>query len=174
MTRVGLYFLATVAAFQPPLRLAAPRASSSHRRAPTPSAGFFDELKEGFDGGLTPPSSPSPSTPPSEEEKKKKKKSQNKFLAALTFLDDGDTAGASSGNAPSLFNAIKALVSPESLTVEERVAAGEGVVWSGDFSRAWRATNGFPNTELSVAEAKELLEELSLPIPPEVGGGEDA
>ena len=95
----------------------------------------------------------------------------NKFVEALTFVDDGDTAGASSGDALSFFDAIKAVVSPASLTPEERVAAGEGVVWSGDYSRAWRAKNGFPSTELSVAEAKELLNELSLPIPPEVGGG---
>ena len=161
MARVGLCFLATAAAFQPPVTLAAPRASSPHRRAPDPSAGFFDEMRKGFDAGKSPPSSP-----PTE-----KKKSKNKFLAALTFVDDGDTAGASSGDAPSFFQAVKAIVSPASMTIEERVAAGEGVVWSADFSRAWKATNGFPSYELSVAEAKDLLEELSLPIPPEVGGG---
>jgi len=159
MARVGLCFLATAAAFQPPVTLVAPRASSPHRRAPDPAAGFFDEMRKGFDAGKSPPSSP-----PTE-----KKKSQNKFLEALTFVDDGDTVQRISGP-PSFFQAVKAIVSPASLTIEERVAAGEGVVWSADFSRAWKASNGFPSYELSVAEAKELLEELSLPIPAEVGG----
>ena len=46
--------------------------------------------------------------------------------------------------------------------------SGEGVLWSIDFSRAWRSKNDMPQEELTVAEAKQLCEELSIPIPPEV------
>ena len=58
---------------------------------------------------------------------------------------------------------------------EERVAArlraGEGVVWSADFSRAWMSKKGMPIGEVSLAEALEISEELSLPVPPEVQVG---
>ena len=168
---VGLCFMATAAAaFQPHLSdQPMLRTASSHRRVLSPSAGFFDEMKEAFDFAMgNPESAPSSAPPPPTETKRK---TGNKFLDALTFVDDGDTAGMSSGNAPSFLDAIKAVVSPGSLTPEERVAAGEGVVWSADYSRAWKAKNGFPSTELSIAEAKELLEELSLPVPPQAGGG---
>ena len=168
---VGLCFMATAAAaFQPHLSdQPMLRTASSHRRVLSPSAGFFDEMKEAFDFAMgNPESAPSSAPPPPTETKRK---TGNKFFDALTFVDDGDTAGMSSGNAPSFLDAIKAVVSPGSLTPEERVAAGEGVVWSADYSRAWKAKNGFPSTELSIAEAKELLEELSLPVPPQAGGG---
>merc|ERR1712086_923639 len=43
-----------------------------------------------------------------------------------------------------------------------------GVVWSADFSRVWMATKGMPQGEITVAEALEISEELSIPIPAEV------
>ena len=147
MTRIAAAycFLASAAAYQPVIGMAM-RAVPSHSRVRLPSAGFFDEMKKGFEAGMgsgAPPSASPPSSPAEPEAKS----------------SPGDF---------SFFNMIKSVLSPEDMTPAERVAAGEGVVWSASYTRAWRAKNGMPQDELSVEEAKELSEELSIPIPPEV------
>ena len=49
-----------------------------------------------------------------------------------------------------------------------QIAAGEGVLFSADYSRAWRSKKQMPQDEISLEEAKEILAELGLPIPEEV------
>ena len=71
-----------------------------------------------------------------------------------------------------LIDSISTAITPESETEEDRIAAriaaGEGVVWSADYSRAWKSKKGMPQDEVSVQEGKRLSEELSIPIPTEV------
>ena len=109
-------------------------------RAPRPTLGFFEDMKKGFDVGMG-------SAEPREE-------------------------SAKGAPAASFFEELKKSLINAAPTAEERVAArvraGEGVVWSADFSRVWMATKGMPQGEITVAEALEISEELSIPIPAEV------
>lgn len=106
--------------------------------------GFFDEMKKGFEAGMGSPSSSSPPPSPVEQQ----------------------------SASPSIFESLKNLVNPEPLTEEEiiakRIKAGEGVVWSADYSRAWRSKKGMPQDELSMEEAKQIAQELGVEIPKEV------
>ena len=117
--------------------------ASARQRAPLPTLGFFESMQEGFAAGMK------PGTPAEESTK--------------------------ASTSPSFFEAIKKSLINAAPTAEERVAArvraGEGVVWSADFSRAWMSKKGMPIGEVSVAEALEISEELSLPVPPEVQVG---
>ena len=124
-------------------------------RVRTPTLGFFDDLKEGFESGM------------SANQPRERQDAQSRAV------DDAQPAA-------SIFNGIKGLVaglSPKELTEEERIEerkrAGEGVVWSADYSRAWRAKKGMPQDEISLEEARMIATELSIPIPGEAGPESD-
>ena len=100
--------------------------------------GFFEDLKKGFEAG-------SASVP-----KDAGRREQPGEDAAPSFLD-----GLLKGFMPKTEEEILA----------ERIKRGEGVVWSADASRAWRAINGMPRDEISLEESKQLAAELSIPLP---------
>ena len=113
-----------------------------------PTLGFFDDMKKGFEAGLA--SSSSSSTQPTAQRSKK--------AAAPSSFFDG------------LTKAFSTEQPTEEELIEERKRAGEGVLWSAGYGRAWRSKNGMPQDEISVEEAKRISVELSIPIPDEVLG----
>ena len=144
-------FIASAAAYSPTPHGSLSRAtrsvvSQSRTRTRVPVAGFFEDMKKGFEAGQAQSSSPSPPAPPS---------------------------SSTPAGPQSLFDGLKKAFNPTPLTPEELIAerlrAGEGVLWSTDYSRAWRGKNDMPQDELTLDEAKGLCKELGIPIPPEVG-----
>ena len=105
-------------------------------------------MKKGFEAGMGADSSPPP----------RAAKPAPKADTEPSFFDE-------------LLQGISAALSPEPETEEEKIAArikaGEGVVWSADYSRCWRSMNKMPQNELSLEEGKELAELLDVEIPPE-------
>ena len=122
---------------------------AARSRVPVPTLGFFDEMKKGFEAGMSPSSSSSSSS------------------SSVDATEESTTPRDSPFG-----ELLKKLFMPEPLTEEERIAQrirdGEGVVWSGDYSRAWRSKNDMPQDELSIEEAKRISAELSIPLPAEV------
>ena len=53
----------------------------------------------------------------------------------------------------------------EKAEIAQRIRDGEGVIWSADYSRAWRGKDDIPGEEISVKEAKNICRELGLEIP---------
>ena len=98
----------------------------ARHRAPRPALGFFEDMKRGFDAGMDP------------------KKRMNGMAPAEAPAPAGDGGQAE----PSFFDAVKKMLinaaPTEEERLEERKRAGEGVVWSADFSRVWMATKGPP------------------------------
>lgn len=123
---------------------------AKRHRAPIASMNFFDEMKKGFEAGMGTSSSsespPSSSAAPQQE--------------------------APPSSSPSFFQQLVDAVSPTPMTEDEereaRLAAGEGVVWSADYSRAWLAKKGMPQGEVSLDEAKQICSELRIPLPEQV------
>ena len=76
-----------------------------------------------------------------------------------------------------LIKGVSAALGGEPLSPEEEIAArlkaGEGVVWSADYSRIWRSKNGMPQEELTLEEGRLLAEELSIPLPAELDAPSD-
>ena len=183
-------FLSSTAAFQ--LNgVAMPHGAlpcAARSRAPAPTLGFFDEMKKGFEAGMPSPSSSSSGSADATEE--------SDGPPQLSFFDqmkqgfeagtspsaassspaspaDATEESATPSDSPSMLGEmLKKIFMPEPLTEEEqiaqRIADGEGVVWSADYSRAWRSKKDMPQDELSVEEAIELSALLSVPLPAEV------
>ena len=112
-------------------------------RGPGPRLGFFDDMRKGFDAAS--------------------------FSSASR--SNSDENGECTDNAPNvlldkLATAFREPTAEEKLA--SRKAAGEGVVWSADYTRAWRSTKGMPQGEISLEEAKRIALELSIPMPAEV------
>jgi len=132
-----------------PYQLRAAPACVPAARASPPALGFFDDLKKGFEAAGA------SSAPPAED-------------------PEGQAGAPPAAPAPTFLEALKSGLAGlvEEQTEEERLAerirSGEGVVWSCDYSRAWRAVKGMPQDELSLVESVELARELSVPIPDEV------
>ena len=100
--------------------------AGARHRAPRPALGFFEDMKRGFDAGMDP------------------KKRMDGMAPAEAPAPAGDGGQAE----PSFFDAVKKMLinaaPTEEERLEERKRAGEGVVWSADFSRVWMATKGPP------------------------------
>jgi peptidyl-prolyl cis-trans isomerase C len=128
---------------------------ATRARVCSPSLNFFDELKKGFEAGMSSPSS-----------------SSGEKVPTSSNSAESEKVPASNSLFQELLDGVSAAISFEQPTEEERIAArikaGEGVVWSADYSRAWRSKNGMPQEELSVEEGMQVSDELSIPIPAEV------
>ena len=105
--------------------------AGARHRAPRPALGFFEDMKRGFDAGMDP-------------------KKRMDGMAPAGEKPAGEKAPAGDGGQaePSFFDAVKKMLinaaPTEEERLEERKRAGEGVVWSADFSRVWMATKGPP------------------------------
>mmetsp|Transcript_45307 Transcript_45307/g.148578 ORF Transcript_45307/g.148578 Transcript_45307/m.148578 type:complete len:420 (-) Transcript_45307:98-1357(-) len=134
--------------FAAPYQLRAAPACVPAARA-SPALGFFDDLKKGFEAAGA------SNAPPAEE-------------------PEGQAGAPPAAPAPTFLGALKSGLAglvkeqTEEERLAERIRSGEGVVWSCDYSRAWRAVKGMPQDELSLVESVELARELSTPIPNEV------
>ena len=179
-------FLSSTAAFQLNGVAMPPRAARS--RAPAPTLGFFDEMKKGFEAGMPSPSSSSSGSADATEESDGPPKlsffdqmkqgfeagtSPSASSSSPASPADATEESATPSDSPSMLGEmLKKIFMPEPLTEEEqiaqRIADGEGVVWSADYSRAWRSKKDMPQDELSVEEAIELSALLSVPLPAEV------
>ena len=98
----------------------------ARHRAPSPTLGFFEDMKKGFDAGMEGTKAP-------EGARKEAAKAP-----------EGATAPAE----PSFFDTVRKTLINAAPTAEERLEErkrrGEGVVWSADFSRVWMSTKGPP------------------------------
>jgi len=134
--------------FAAPYQLRAAPACVPAARA-SPALGFFDDLKKGFEAAGA------SNAPPAEE-------------------PEGQAGAPPAAPVPTFLGALKSGLAglvkeqTEEERLAERIRSGEGVVWSCDYSRAWRAVKGMPQDELSLVESVELARELSAPIPNEV------
>ena len=99
---------------------------ATRHRAPSPTLGFFEDMKRGFDAGMEGTKAPEGT----------KKEAANA------------PEGAKAPAEPSFFDTLRKTLINAAPTAEERLEErkrrGEGVVWSADFSRVWMSTKGTP------------------------------
>jgi hypothetical protein len=140
----------------PPTESASPSAESP------PPQGFLDDFKEGFAAAQPQSSLPPPTqtaSPPADSQPK-----ENFVVGLMKSLFAEPTEEERIAARIRAENREKERKNQE---IAQRIRDGEGVIWSADYSRAWRGKDDIPGEEISVKEAKNICRELGLEIPPE-------